>query len=285
MRLARALVAALLLASAASASAQRPGRDALRQGWSEAGFRAVGLVQAREWAPRRPGLLMAASAIAPGAGQYLMGADRWVPYAVLEVWGWIAYADRRGEARSREDHYKDLAWSVARRISTGVRRDTVFDYYESMARFSSSGAFDTDLRQAGIQPETDPDTFNGEKWLLASSLFIPSGGFFPPGTIEYQRALDYYVRHAIPGSFAWAWGDSELEQQVFNELIRASDAAQREATWLLATIVANHVVSAIDALILARLQARGDGPAVRVGSGLERDDGGWRWKAVARLSW
>lgn len=283
---ARALAVSMMLISATSASALQTQAGSLRAGsWRDAWFVAGAPGHSVDWVRRSPGALMAASALVPGAGQYLMGADRWVPYVVLEAWGWIAYTDRRGEARSHERLYKDLAWSVARRISTGLRRDTVFDYYESMARFSSSGAFDADPRQPGIQPESDPGTFNGEKWLLASSLFIPSGGFFPPGTIEYQRALDYYVRHAIPGSFAWAWGDSELEQQVFNEFIRASDEAQRNATWLLGTIVANHVVSAIDALILARLQARGEGAGLRVGSGLERDAAGWRWKAIAHFSW
>ncbi len=279
----RALLGCALAACAGPADAQVAPRssDPLRPGPA---LPLADLTQDGDPLHRLPGLALAASALLPGTGQLMLGAERWVPYAVVEAWAWVSYLDRRGEARSRERLYKDLAWSVARRISTGVRRDTVFDYYEAMAHFAASGAFDADPRQPGIQPETDPTTFNGDKWLLARSLFIPSGGFYPPGTIEYQRALDYYVRNAIPGSFAWAWGDSELEQQVFNELIRASDAAQRTATRLLGVIVANHVVSAIDALVLARLQARA-GLQLRLGSGLDADASGLRWKAAVRVHW
>lgn len=234
--------------------------------------------------PSRPGIAFLASALAPGAGQYLLGADRWVPYAVLEVWAWITYLDRRGHARSLTRRYHDLAWSVARRVSVGERRDSVFDYYESMSRFASSGLFDADPREAGIQPEPDPTTYNGDVWLLARSLFFPGGFSYPPGTVQYERAMQYYQQHAIPASFAWAWGDSNLEQKVFNELIRESDEAFRSATQLLGAILANHVVSAIDALVLARFQ-RTPGPVTaRLGSGIEWERGG-RWTLKLRVFW
>ncbi|MCI0433018.1 MAG: hypothetical protein L0271_05125, partial [Gemmatimonadetes bacterium] len=70
--------------------------------------------------------------------------------------------------------------------------------------------------------------------------------------------------------------------RVFIDLIRESDAAQRRATWMLGAIIANHVVSAIDALVLARV---GAGARLRLGSGIEPDDAGWRWKAQAVLRW
>lgn len=233
-----------------------------------------------------PGLAMLSSAVLPGAGQYLLGAQRWVPYLAAEVWSWIAYLDRRGDARSTEQRYRDLAWSVARRVSVGARRDSLFDYYETMARYAASGAYDADPRQPGIQPELDTTTFNGSVWTLARSLFVPGGADFPPGTIEHQRALDYYVRRAIRPPFAWAWGDSNLEQRVYIELIRRSDEAYRSATLVLGVIVANHVVSAIDALVLARVRASEPrGLRIRLGSGVEPDRRGFRWTARARLSW
>ena len=50
-------------------------------------------------------------------------------------------------------------------------------------------------------------------------------------------------------------------------------------------ILANHVVSAIDALVLARLQrASTAGLSARLGSGVEWDRGG-RWTLLMRLSW
>jgi hypothetical protein len=229
-----------------------------------------------------PALTLAASALLPGAGQYLLGQERWVPYVVVEVWGWLTYLDRRGDGRGAERRYKDLAWSVARRISVGERRDTVFDYYEALSRFETSGEYDSDPQAPGVQPAVDRTTFNGNIWFLARSIFIPGGGNLPPGTLEYQQALAYYERNAIPPPFAWAWGGSRLEQQAYGELIRESDAGYRAATLVLGAIVANHIVSAIDGLVTARAGALGDS-RFRLGSGLERDRTGVRWLARARI--
>ncbi|MGH7507648.1 MAG: hypothetical protein ACRELX_18495, partial [Longimicrobiales bacterium] len=190
-----------------------------------------------------PGAAFLASAILPGAGQYLLDADRWVPYVALELWGWVSYIQRRNEAHDLEGRYRDLAWSVARRVSVGPRRDSVFEYYETMGHFSESGALDVDPGAAGIQPERDATTFNGDLWMLARALFIPGGLPLPPDNPDYQRALAYYQTHAIPPSFSWAWGDSNLEQQVFAGLIRESDDAFRDATRMLGIILANHALS------------------------------------------
>jgi hypothetical protein len=91
---------------------------------------------------------------------------------------------------------------------------------------------------------------------------------------------------AIPPTFTWAWGDSFLEQQSFRELIRRSDEAYRTSTQFLGLILANHVVSAVDALVIGRVRtARGES-RFRVGSGFEstrgrvprlRIEARWRW--------
>ncbi|MGH7500171.1 MAG: hypothetical protein ACREL7_00290 [Longimicrobiales bacterium] len=232
-----------------------------------------------------PALMLVASAAVPGAGQYLMDRERWVPYLVVELWGWLTYLDRRGDGRGAEQRYKDLAWSVARRISVGERRDTAFNYYESMAKYETSGDFDSDPQSDGVQPEVDGTTYNGSIWHLARSIFIPSGGNLPPGTVEYQQALAYYERNAIPPAYAWAWGGSQLEQEVYAELIRESDDGYRGATLVLGAIVANHIVSAIDALVAARLGSAVGESQFRLGSGLERAGGGLRWLARARITW
>lgn len=273
-RAAGAAVTLLSVAVAGGAAGQAPARD-LRL-WPAPPQASV---------PLNPGTAFLASALAPGAGQYLQKADRWVPYAVLEVWAWITFLDRRRDSRDLSRRYRDLAWSVARRVSTGARRDTVFDYYETMSRFAASGSFDADLQRSGVQPDPDSTTFNGDLWLLARALFFPGGAAYPEGSPEYQRALGYYQRHAIPSSFAWAWGDSNLEQRVFGELMRGSDGAYRTATQLLAVIMANHLVSAIDALVLARLErASAASLTARFESGLEWDRGG-RWSVGVRLGW
>ncbi|MGH7504910.1 MAG: hypothetical protein ACRELX_04645, partial [Longimicrobiales bacterium] len=89
----------------------------------------------------------------------------------------------------------------------------------------------------------------------------------------------YYAAHAIPPVFSWAWGDSNLEQQVFAGLIRESDDAFRDSTRLLGIILANHALSAVDALVLARLRT---GPGerrlrLRLSTSVEPDPAGLRW--------
>jgi len=233
-----------------------------------------------------PELALLGSAILPGAGQYMLGSDRWVPYLVLETWAWLSFLDRRREARSIAGDYRDLAWFVARRVSTGERRDTVFDYYETMSHFSASGSLDSDPRSPGIQPEIDPATFNGDLWGLARSLFLPGGADQPPGTVPYQRALAYYLTRAIPPSFAWAWGDSNLEQQSFRELIRLSDESYRTSTQVLGLILVNHLVSAVDALVLGRLGRNSGESRLRVGSRLDQPAiGPARLQIQATIRW
>lgn len=204
--------------------------------------------------PSAAGVFLA-SAVAPGAGQYRLGAGRWVAYAAVEAWAWINWLDTRSEANELERSYRDLAWSVARRISVGQRRDREFEYYETMSHEPESGAFDTDPSLAGIQPEDDPDTYNGEVWALARAIYLPSGGdSIPPTEEAVAAALDYYRRNAIEPAYAWSWGENELEHEHFQALIRQSDAAARAGTALLGVVLVNHVVSAIDALLTARLR-------------------------------
>lgn len=233
----------------------------------------------------QPGIAFFASALLPGAGQLYQGKDRWVPYLALETWAWVTYANQKSRGHSLERQYRDLAWLVARRIDAGVRRDTTFPYYESMRDYHESGAFDSDLQIAGVQPETDTATYNGKQWERARALFLPGGLDFPPGTPQYQSALQYYRRNAIPFGYGWSWGESNLEQQVFQRLIEDSDDALRNAGTTLGLILANHVVSAIDALVTARLQAAASGRSqIRVGSELEPAGGSMVWKSTVRFT-
>jgi hypothetical protein len=233
-----------------------------------------------------PGIAFAASAIVPGAGQFLLKADRWVPFLALEVWGWVSYADRHNDANRLARQYRDLAWVAGRRNSIGERRDSTFEYYEAMSHFAASGLFDFDPRLSGVQPELDATTYNGEQWRLAKSIYFSGGVEYPVGSPQYTRALEYYQTRAIPASFAWAWGASNLELQTFRDLIRSSDESYRDATQILGVILVNHVVSAVDALVLARIQAaRRSGLNLRVDSRMEPGWAGPRWSAELRLFW
>lgn len=233
-----------------------------------------------------PGVAFLASAILPGAGQYLQRDERWVPYVALEAWAVLSFLTKRGSARSLERQYRDLS-AVPRRFGTSPRRDTVFEYYELLTNWDASGEFDELPLVPGIQPEQDVTTYNGSVWRLARSLYLPGGQSLPPTSPQYQRALAHYMRHAIPPAFAWAWGASRLEQQAYLELFDQSDEAYRTATQLLGIIVANHIVSAVDALVTSRLRsAEGTGSLrFRLGSDAESGAGGTRWLYWARISW
>jgi hypothetical protein len=135
-----------------------------------------------------------------------------------------------------------------------------------------------------VQPEQDATTFNGNVWRLARSLYGPGGGDPPAGSPEHQRALEYYTSHAMGPELAWAWGSSVLEQRVYADLIDQSDDAFRAATQALGLIVANHVVSAIDALVSARLR-RSTGLEWEMRGGVEGAGRSSRWRAEVRIGW
>ncbi len=207
--------------------------------------------------PRRAALAVAASALMPGAGQRMLGLDRWVLYGAAEAWAWLTWAQDRRDGRTLERQYRDLAWQVARRVSTGDRRDGDFEYYESMEHYGASGAYDADPARPGVQPEADPFTYNGQTWRLARELYLGGGAT----AVDSAAALAYYAANATPPELAWSWGDNDLEQQLFASLIHHSDEGYRSAKTMLGVILANHVVSAIDAFVVSRLGGQTAGAA------------------------
>lgn len=228
-------------------------------------------------APQVPsaGGVFLASALVPGAGQYRLRAGRWVAYIGVEAWAWLTWADARAEANDLEGEYRDLAWAVARRISVGNREEREFEYYEAMSSFAESGSFDADPGTPGIQPEEEESSFNGSVWALAQAIFYPAtADSVPPTPAEEAAALDYYRRNAIVPAFAWSWGSNLLEQEHFRTLIRRSDEAARASTTILGVILVNHVVSAVDAMITARLRSRGIEPPLRLRGQTLRGPGG-----------
>lgn len=222
-----------------------------------------------------------ASLAVPGSGQYVMHQQRWLPYVAVEAWAWVRYLDRRSTARELSRQYKDFAWDVARRVSTGARQDTTFPYYEILIHYPASGAYDAQPSQAGIQPEFDLSTYNGQQWDLAQRLFIPVGSAGDVSSPGYISALNYYAARAIPDAFAFAWNTGRLEQQVYSNVITDSDGAYRDATRMLGLILANHLTSAVDALISSRL--RSGGANLRFESGLTPESTPRRPGTVLRL--
>ena len=85
-----------------------------------------------------------------------------------------------------------------------------------------------------------------------------------PMSLEYWRALQFYQARAAGPDFLWSWRDHSLEHQVFRETIRRSDIAFRRAQTQVGLLLANHVLSAVDAIISSRLtEATGRPAALR----------------------
>lgn len=202
------------------------------------------------WAPL-------ASAVAPGAGQAALRQDRWIGFAAVEAAVWLRYAGDRQDARREQRAYQRLANQVARALySSGPPMAGSFEYYETMEKWIESGVYDA---QPGgdIDPETDVSTFNGAMWLLARQTYWSSPDEPPPaGSNAYRDALAFYDRRAIRPEFRWSWRNAQLQQDLYRRAILRSNAAYRRAAEDLAAVLANHVLSTVDAYVTVRLRRR-----------------------------
>jgi hypothetical protein len=236
--------------------------------------------------PLPPGKAFLYSAVVPGSAQFRAGADRWVAYVLVETWSWLRFREKRGEGGKLERRYKDLAWTVARNGS-GPRVDGDWEYYEALSKYASSGGYDVDPTRPGVQPETDASTYNGSIWALARAIHFPAGvDSLAEDAPEYRAALEYYRRRAAPDALAWSWGENPEEWTRYGRLIRRSDEAYRSATRMLGVILANHLASAVDAMISARVRDSATMVApMELENFIAMTDGGPIWHATVRIAW
>ena len=195
------------------------------------------------------------SALVPGWGQYQQGRRRWIAYVGLELTAAYLHFDRKSDARRLRRRYRDLAWNEARGGGPqSARKDGDFVYYETLTKWVRSGAFDVDPGLPGLSPETDPATFNGSIWSLAVEIFNldHTNPGMSPG---YAGALAFYQDRAYGPDFLWDWSGSPGSQQRFGDLIQESDGRFRAARQALGLLVANHLASALDGFITARVEA------------------------------
>jgi len=191
------------------------------------------------------------SALVPGLGQHTLGQERKWAYWAVEAVGWVVYVDRHRAGNDLQEEYKEFAWDEAR-IQTGARMDGSFAYYETLTKWNRSGSFDGDPGAAGVQPETDQTAYNGSIWALATQIFLPGGAGVPETDPQYQRALQYYLERAYGTDFLWDWTGTGQAQDEYGGLITSSDDRFRQATNVLGALIANHVVSAVDAYLSVR---------------------------------
>ncbi len=196
-----------------------------------------------------------ASLLAPGTGQLLAHQDSGAVYLAAEVYLVSRFLQLDHEAMAEARRFQDLAFDVARRSYVPMRRDTIFEYYEQMERFAESGSYDTDPGPAFV-PEADSLTYNGAVWLLARRTFWEDPNVSPdPTSPPYWRALQFYQARAVGPNYLWSWRNHSLEHEVFRDYIKRSDTAFRRAQNQIGLLLANHVLSAVDALISARMSA------------------------------
>jgi hypothetical protein len=218
-------------------------------------LRAQALDSATAAARSRLWLPPLASLVVPGTGQLITGRDRGLVYVAAEVFLLSRYLQLQHDGHHGSERYRELAFTVAQRGFAPARRDTVFEYYETLERFTSSGVFDRNPNGV-FTPENDPNTYNGTVWLLAQRTYFPDPANPPaPGSDDYNKAIRFYTDHAIGPHYQWSWADAPLELQEYRATIRASDNAFRSAQNQLGLLLANHLASAIDALISSRLSA------------------------------
>jgi hypothetical protein len=206
------------------------------------------------WAPL-------ASAALPGAGQLALDQDRFVAYLALEAFAWLQYTVDLREGNRQRRSYRDLARRVARAPFGADRPDGDFDYYERMEHYVESGVYDA-APGGPLEPEANEVTYNGSIWLLARQTYWDDPASPPPPESEaYRSAVDFYEDRAVRPEFQWSWRDAQLEQDLFRRTISRSNEAFRRSVTDLGVVIANHVLSTVDAYISLRLSA---GPRGRV---------------------
>jgi hypothetical protein len=209
---------------------------------------------------RGPSLLTAtlASAVIPGAGQALLKSRRAFFYAAAEAYGWIRYSRQHRDGDKFRRRYRELARSVARARFDPDGPDGDWDYYERMEKFAASGAFDL-VPGGDVDPESDPSTYNGSIWLLARQTYWRDPNAPPARTSpEFQSALTFYAARAVPAALQWSWVGEADGFQKYRRSIAASNSAFKRAEQTAGLIIANHLLSAVDAYVTVRMHSRSD---------------------------
>jgi hypothetical protein len=245
-------------AAARGATLPRAGTTATWSGPSTVGLQppaattievASGMSNASPWS-------ILASAALPGAGQALQGVNRALPYLMVESFSWTGFVWYSTDARRQRDGYRDLAARIARAQFSATRPIGDFEYYERMSHYAEAGRYD--LTAGGLlEPEVDSTTWNGAVWLLARSTYWADPGVRPDtASVEWKRAIAFYQERAYDQTFRWSWTGAPQEYQRFRDLIGRSNDAHRKSLQVLGLVIANHVLSAIDAYIVVRIRQR-----------------------------
>jgi hypothetical protein len=159
--------------------------------------------------------------------------------------------------------FRAIARDVARRnfvVAPGaVPPDADWHYYESMEKYLESGFFSLTTSGPTV-PETDQATFNGVQWTFARRQFgIPLDDPGASANPNYPLAVALYESRAVGQPYRWSWRNAQLEQDLYKQTIARSNDAYRHAKYDVIALIANHLLSAIDAFATVRLMQTTDG--------------------------
>jgi hypothetical protein len=227
--------------------AHRDGGTGVASSRTDDGRFGVNAPERRRWAP-------VASLILPGSGQALLAQDRFVAYLAVEAWAALEFANQSTEARRQRNRYRELARDVARSLYGPTFPVGTWAYYEAMEHYVESGVFDR-LPGGEVDPDLNSDTYNGAMWLLARTTYW-SDPNVPPAADSpaYRRAMNFYLDRAVRPEYRWSWRNAQLEQDLYIRTIRRRNTSFREARAALGIVLANHLLSAVDAFVTLRVE-------------------------------
>lgn len=194
-----------------------------------------------------------ASAVVPGTGQALLGQNRFIAYLAVEGFAVLGYLDQQSEEARERGRYQSLANNVARSLYPGNLPTGPWAYYELMEHYPQSGVFDLDPGGT-FTPEVDITTYNGAAWLLARQTYWTDPNVQPdPTSAPYRKALAFYIARAIQPQYRFSWVNAQLEQDVYIQTIQQANQAARDARMQLGILIANHLLSMVDAYVTLRV--------------------------------
>ena len=214
-----------------------------------------------------PALQVVLGFLVPGLPQYLDGQWRSYGYFAVEGASIASLIVLNSQGDLRRERYLRLGWIVrSNYVYPGLRNNpeeiTVpslpgyNEYYEDFTKWPSSGDFDDDPSLEGVQPESDPRTYNGHKWEIAkiNNYSGTNGGIaVPENPQEEINALEAYKQMVYPIEYNWDWTGLEQEKQRYHELFEKSEDALRRRSTFVTILLANHLVSGLDVLIQNRI--------------------------------
>lgn len=196
-----------------------------------------------------------ASFIVPGSGQLLLGQNRFVAYFAAEGYALFGYFNERAEMLRERDRSQGLARDVARALFEGTKPVGAWAYYEEMEKFVESGVY---TRQPGtVLPEIDPETYNGWLWQQMRNTYWKNPNVEPDHlSSAYANSINEYNRRSIKPEFRWSWRNAQLEQDIYRRAIRNKNQANRDANLNLRLMLANSMLSMLDAFVTLRVSGR-----------------------------